>query len=120
MWCESKNPHVQRAWKIFASESKDDEEDMDYVEKIINSLGQEFDPNMEILEFSEMIGTTETVEEEKVPEPVELNSFEFFAQALSYFEGEARGQLSSEEQSPATPVESLNSRIEINAIKTMV
>ena len=98
----------------------DDKEDMEYVEKIINSVGLEFDPNMEILEFSEMIATTETIEEEKVPEPVELNSFEFFAQALSYFEGEARGQLSSEEQSPATPVESLNSRIEINAIKTMV
>ena len=43
-----------------------------------------------------------TVEEEKEPEPVELNSFEFFVQALSHFEVEARGKLSSEEQSPAS------------------
>ena len=98
----------------------DDEENMEYVEKIINSVGLEFDPDMEILEFGEMIGTTETVEEEKEQDPLELNSFEFFAQALSYFEREARGQLSSGEQSPASPVASLNSRIEINAIKTII
>ena len=50
----------------------------------INSVGLEFDPNIEILEFSEMIGTTEAVEEEKESEPIEFNSFEFFfGQALS-------------------------------------
>ena len=45
----------------------------------INSVGLEFDPNIEILEFSEMKGTTETVEEEKELEPIELNFFEFFS-----------------------------------------
>ena len=98
----------------------DDEEDLTYVEKIINAVGLEFDPEIEILEFSEMIGAIGTVGEEKEPEPVELNSFEFFVQALSHFEGEARGQLSSGEQSPATPVESLSPRVEINAIKTAI
>ena len=99
---------------------KDDEEDTAYVENIINALGLEFDPEIEILEFSEMMGAMGTVEEEKEPKPVELNSFEFFVQALSYFENEARGQLSSSEQITATPVESLNPRIEINAIKTAI
>ena len=64
-----------------------DEGDMAYVEKIINAMGLEFDPAMEILEFSEMMGVMGRVGEEKEPEPVELNSFEFFVQALSYFEG---------------------------------
>ena len=67
-----------------------------------------------------MIGTTETEEEESEQDPPELKSFEFFVQALSYFEGEARGELSSDEQSPASPVESSKSRIEINAIKTIL
>ena len=94
----------------------DDEEYLTYVEKIINAVGLEFDP--EFLEFGEMIGAMGTVGEEKEPEPVELNSFEFFVHAESHFEGEASGQLSSGEHSPATPVESLNPRLEINAIKT--
>ena len=96
----------------------DDEEDLTYVEKILNAVGLEFDPEIEILEFGEMIGAMGTVGEEKEPEPVELNSFEFFVHAESHFEGEASGQLSSGEHSPATPVESLNPRLEINAIKT--
>ena len=70
------------------------------------------------MKFGQMIGATETTEEEKEPEPVELNSFEFFVQALSYLEGEASEKLSSGEQSPASPVESSNPRMEINAIKT--
>ena len=82
-------------------------------------MGLEINPEIEILKFSEMMGAMETVGEEKKPEPVELNSFEFFVQALPYFEGEARGQLSSSEQSPATPVESLSPRID-NAIKTAI
>ena len=49
--------------------------------------------------------------EEKEQEPLELNSFEFFAQALFHFEGEAKGKLSSTEQSPDNPVRSSNSRI---------
>ena len=104
----------------YDSTPNDDEEDVAYVDKIINAVGLEFDPKIEILEFSEMIGAMGTVGEEKEPEPVELNSFEFFVQALSHFEGEARGQLSSGEQSPATPVESLSPRVEINAIKTAI
>ena len=34
-----------------------DEEDMAYVVKIINSVGLQFDPEMEILEFDEMMET---------------------------------------------------------------
>ena len=41
-----------------------------------------------------MTEAMEWVEVEEEPEPVELNSFEFFIQALSYFEGEANGKLS--------------------------
>ena len=61
------------------------------------------DPEIEILEFHEMMEAMETVKEEKIPEPLEMNSFEFFVQALSYFEGESNGKLSSSEQSPANP-----------------
>ena len=82
-----------------------DEEDITYMEKIINSIGLEFDPEMEILEFHEMKEDSEDKDEEE-QEPLELNSFEFFAQALLHFEGEARGKLRSSEQSPANPVES--------------
>ena len=57
---------------------------------------------MEILEFHDKKEAMESAEVEEVPEPLELNSFEFFVQALSYFEGEAEGKLSSNEQSPAT------------------
>ena len=67
-----------------------------------------------------MVWTTDMVNEEKEVDPIELNSFEFFAQALSYFEGEARGQLSSDKHSPPSLVASSNSRMEINAIKTII
>ena len=96
----------------------DDEDNMEYVEKIINSVGLEFDPNIEIVEFGEMVGATEAEKEENEQVPPELNSLEFFVQALSYFEGEACGKLSSDEQSPASLDVSSNSTIEINAIKT--
>ena len=98
----------------------DEDEDLTYVEKIIYSVGLEFDPEIEIVEFGEMVGALATVEEEKEPEPVELNSVEFFIQALSYFEGEASGQLSLGKQSPASPVASSNPILEINAIKTAI
>ena len=87
---------------------------MKYAERIINSVELQFDPIMDILEFHEMMEAMEMAEEGDEPEPVELTSFEFFIQALSYFEGEAKGKLSSDEQSPCTPVKSSNSRIEIN------
>ena len=74
---------------------------------------------MEILEFHEMIEATKEHEEEEI-EPLELNSFEFFAQALLNFEGEAKGKLRSLEQSPANPVGIWNKIIEINAIKTAI
>ena len=80
-----------------------DEEDIAYVVKIINLVGLECDPEIKILEFHEMMEAMETVKEEKIPEPLEMNSFEFFVQALSYFEGESNGKLSSSEQSPANP-----------------
>ena len=98
----------------------DEEENLEYVEKIINFVGLECDSDIEILEFGEMIGATETERGEKGQVPPELNSFEFFAQILSYFEDEANGKLSSEEQSPASLVESSNSIFEINAIKTIL
>ena len=82
---------------------------MAYVEKIINSVGLQFDPDMEILEFHEMIETAKEQEEEEI-EPLELNSFEFFAQALLHFEGKAKGKLRSTEQNPANPVGSWNER----------
>ena len=74
------------------------------VKNIINAVGLELNPDIEVFEFSEMIGATNTA----------------FAQALSYFEGEALGQLSLDGKNPASPVESLNSKIEINSIKTMI
>ena len=64
-----------------------------------------------------MIETDEEKEGEEMVQ-VELNSFEFFAQALLHFEGEATGKLRSAEQSPANPVGSWNKKTEINAIKT--
>ena len=90
----------------------DEEENMEYVEKIINSVGLEFDPDVEIIEFGEMVGATEAEKEEKGQVPPELNALEFFVQALSYFEGEASGKLSSDEQSPTSLVASSNSTIE--------
>ena len=53
-----------------------DEEDITYVENIINSVGLEFDPEMEILEFHEMKEASECKDEEE-QELLELNSFEF-------------------------------------------
>ena len=41
----------------------DEEEDLTYVEKIINSVGLKFDPEIEILEFGEMIGAMASVGE---------------------------------------------------------
>ena len=69
-------------------------------------MGLEFDPDVEKIEFGEMVGATETAKEENEQVPSELNSFEFFVQAISYFEGEARGKLSFDEQSPASLVAS--------------
>ena len=74
---------------------------MTYLEKIINSVGLQFEPEMEILEFHEMMEAMKTAVVEEEPEPVELNLFEFFVQALSYFEGEKPGKLSSTEQEPS-------------------
>ena len=86
------------------------------MEKIINLVGLQFDPKLEILEFHEMVEAKQDSEKEET----EPNSFEFFAQALLYFEGEAKGKLSSTEQSPDNPVESWNKRIDINSIKTTI
>ena len=51
----------------------DDKEDVAYVEKIINAVGLEFDPEIEILELSEMIEAMGTVGEEKEPDSVQAN-----------------------------------------------
>ena len=42
----------------------DEEENTEYIEKIINSVGLECDPDIEILEFGEMIGADENEREE--------------------------------------------------------
>ena len=64
----------------------------------------------------------ESEAQEKNPEeesdPVELNSLEFFIKAISYFEGETNGQLSSSEQSPKSLVRSETQQFNNNAIKT--
>ena len=58
-----------------------DEQDTAYAEKKINSVGLQYDPDMEILEFHDMIEAMEESLEES--DPVELNSFEFSIKALS-------------------------------------
>ena len=42
-------------------------------------------------------------------DPIELNSLDFFISALSFFEGEAKGKLGPNRQSPASPARSENS-----------
>ena len=83
----------------------------------LNAVGLQYEGEIEIVEFHNMIGS-EAQEENPDEDPVELNSLEFFIKALSYFEGEANGQLSSSEQSPASLVRSETQRCNINAIKT--
>ena len=71
------------------------------------------------MEFHEAI-KSEAQEEnpDEESDPVELNSLEFFIKAISYFEGEADGQLSSSEQSPASLVRSETQQFKIDAIET--
>ena len=95
-----------------------DEEDTACTEKIINSVGFQYDPDMEILKFHDTIEAREKSPEG--PGPVELNSFEFFIQALSYFEGEVNGTLGSSKPSPESPVKSADSRFEINSVKSEI
>ena len=90
MWCDSNNPNIQKACaeNILADALSRlnlpncDEEDIAQVEKIINLVDLQFDPEMEILEFHEMMEAMETVAGEEEPEPVELTSFDLFVQAL--------------------------------------
>ena len=61
-------------------------------EKIINAVGLQFEEEIEIVEFHNMIESEaqeENLEEES--DPVELNLLEFFLKALSYFEEETNG-----------------------------
>ena len=60
---------------------------MSCVEKIINSVGLQFDRNIEVQEFHNTIEATKEVESEEKQDPIELNSSEFFIQALTYFAG---------------------------------
>ena len=82
-------------------------------------MGLQYEGEIEIVEFHNMI-ESEAQEEnpDEESDPVELSSLEFFIKALSYFEGDANGQLSSSEQSPASLVRSETQRLNINAIKT--
>ena len=52
-----------------------DEDNMAYAEKIINSVDLQFDSDMEILEFHEMIEAMEAVVSEEEPQPVELKKY---------------------------------------------
>ena len=61
-----------------------------------------------------MMEAMEKEKSDEEPDPVELNSFEFFVQALSYLEGEAKGKLSSSERARAC------SRIVIIEIKSAI
>ena len=72
-------------------------------------MGLQYEGEIEIVEFHNMI-ESEAQEEnpDEESDPVELNSLEFFIKAMSYFEGENNGELSSVEQSPVSLV-----RIEI-------
>ena len=60
------------------------------IEKIINPVGLQYESDIKVMEFNDMI-ESET-QEESDPDgelnPVELNSLEFFIKALSYFEGD--------------------------------
>ena len=89
-----------------------------YVKKIINSVGLQYESEIEILEFHDMINALEESIEE--PDPFKLNSFEFFIQELSFFEGEAKGTVGSSEPDPASPVKSADSRFEINPNKSEI
>ena len=89
------------------------------MKKIINSVGQQYESYIEIIELHDMIEfEAQEGNLEETPDLVELNSIEFFIKALLYFEEEANGQLSSSEPSPASLVRSETQRFDINAIKT--
>ena len=78
----------------------------------------QYENDSEIIEFHDMIRPEQEGDLEETPDLVELNSLEFFIKALSYFEEEANGQLSSSEPSPASLVRSETQQFNINAIKT--
>ena len=96
-----------------------EDEEPTRVEKIINSVGLQYESNMEIIEFHNIIEfEAQEGDLEERPDLVELNSLDFFIKALLYFEEEAHGQLSSSEPSPASLVRREIQRFEINAIRT--
>ena len=65
-------------------------------------MGLQYESNIEIIEFHDMIEfEAQEGDLEEIPDPVELNSLEFFIKALSYFEEEANVQLSLSGPSPA-------------------
>ena len=89
------------------------------VEKIINSVGLQYESDMEIIEFHDIVESeAQEGDLEEIPDLVELNSLDFFIKALLYFEEDAHGQLSSSEPSPASLVRSETQQFNINAIKT--
>ena len=82
-------------------------------------MGLQYESDVEIIEFHHMVKfEAQEGNLEEIPDPVELNSLEFFIKALSYFEKKANGKLSSSEPSPASLVRSETQRFDINAIKT--
>ena len=96
-----------------------EDEEPTRIEKIINSVGLQYESDVEIIEFHHMVKfEAQEGNLEEIPDPVELNSLEFFIKALSYFEKKANGKLSSSEPSPASLVRSETQRFDINAIKT--
>ena len=85
------------------------------IEKIINAVGIQYESEIEIVEFHEMMESEAQEENLDVEsDPVELNSLEFFIKAMSYFEGENNGELSSVEQSPVSLVRSETQQLKQN------
>ena len=75
-----------------------EEEDTAYVEKIINAVGLEYEADIEILEFDDMINATEAPIEE--PVPFELNSFEFFFKLYRSLRVKQREHLAQANRTP--------------------
>ena len=89
------------------------------IEKIINSVGLQYESDIEIIEFHDNIEFEAQEEDlEEITDLFKLNTIEIFIKTLSYFEEEANGQLSSTEPSIASLVRSETQRFDINAIKS--
>ena len=96
-----------------------------FTDKIINLIEIDNVEEVEVIEFYNV--TTEEEEEQETTylsdngdsDPIELNSLDFFISALSFFEGEAKGKLGPNRQSPASPARSENSNANAETRETI-